>query len=252
MTRSHSAAGVVSMAPLPMTPAALTRPSRPPNAWSQAAAHAVQIASSRTSPSSTSVWPPFARTFAAASSRRARRRPASATLAPSPASASAHARPMPEEPPVTSTALPVNRLRSVMGSADASEDDAERDRDHLHLVRVDHALVAVDVVDPPLDVAMHHAAELEQRAHAGVDAEVGAAGAGDVRHAVDVGLGVVGADPAHDVRPHRPRVRERELYVRDAGEDLPGAARAGRLQLHILDVELGEREVEPRLDRELV
>src|SRR5262245_13218735 len=117
ITRSHSFGSVASIAPFPITPAAFTSPSSPPNARSHSAAQRAHTASSRTSPVSTCASPPALAIAAAVSSSRARRRPAAATRAPSAPSASAHARPMPLEAPVTSTQRPAKRRRAGASGA---------------------------------------------------------------------------------------------------------------------------------------
>src|SRR5262245_19686026 len=90
---------------------------------------------------------------AATSSSRARRRPASATRAPSAASARAQARPMPLDAPVTSAVFPMNRLRSVTASLRSALGRARRD-DALQLAL---ALLA------PHGAAAPRVAELEDQ-----------------------------------------------------------------------------------------
>src|SRR5688572_27163861 len=148
ITRSHSSGEVLRTPPLPITPAAFTRPSRPPKDRSAASTRPRQIAGSRTSPVTTSQAPPRSRTWSATWPRRSARRPAATRLAPSPPSARAQARPMPLEAPVTRTVFPAKRAARVMtlssADAEASRHEARHEHDRHHQSQLDLAQAPVE------------------------------------------------------------------------------------------------------------
>src|SRR5438105_6980547 len=79
-----------------------------------------------------------------------------------------------------------------------SEGQAEGHGNDLDLVRIDHALLGVDVVDAALDVAIDHS-EMQGDAGSAVDPEMRAGDRGR-RDPLRLGLQVVGAQPRDDIR----------------------------------------------------
>ena len=104
--RRHCSVGAPATGPSSITPALLTRMSRPPSSSLVRVTKAFACSSSVTSVSIASALPPSPSIRSARSSRRSLRRAASETAAPSAARASAVASPIPEEAPVIAATLP--------------------------------------------------------------------------------------------------------------------------------------------------
>src|SRR5947209_8548734 len=113
--RRQSSGSAPTIVPSSMTPALLTRTSRPPSSARVRATASRQACSSVTSRSRASTRAPSPVSFPARASRRSRRRASIATAAPASARARAVASPMPDDAPVTSATLPARgRAASVM------------------------------------------------------------------------------------------------------------------------------------------
>src|SRR5438132_3686816 len=127
-----------------------------------------------------------------------------------------------------------------------SEGQAEGHGNDLDLVRIDHALLGVDVVDAALDVAIDHS-EMQGDAGSAVDPEMRAGDRGR-RDPLRLGLQVVGAQPRDDIRTNRTERQDVELEIRETRQDLTGARDA---HLRVVEIESREVEIEPRHDRQL-